>query len=307
MTWRCSQLMITEFAPSSGQGRGDRGIRVEALAPLVEGGDVEIGAELHLAGVRRKHTGQHVDQRGLPGAVRTDDADPIAAGDFRAEVAHDGHAAIALGDMPRLDHLPPRLACLLQRQLHLLRGAFLSRAPPLVSERDEPIETAHVALPPRAHAVAEPMLLLHDAPLELVARGLLLVEDRIAPGLEGGEALVEAPRGATIEPDGRSREGLEEAPVVADEHEGRAGRLELGFEALDGGNVEMVGRLVEQEDVGLWRQHAGKSRAPAFAARQPRRHLLSREPETLQEIARAIGIVSWCEPRGDEGAGSGEA
>ena len=38
---------------------------------------------------------------------------------FGAEVAHDRHAAIALGDAPRLDHLPAGLARLLQRQLHV--------------------------------------------------------------------------------------------------------------------------------------------------------------------------------------------
>ena len=110
------------------------------------------------------------------------------------------------------------------------------------------------------------MLLLHDAAVELVARNLLLIEDRVAPFLEGGEALVEAPRRAAIEPDGGLREVLQEAAVVADEHEGRARRLELGFEAFDGRDVEMVGRLVEQEDVGLGREHAGERGAPALAA-----------------------------------------
>ena len=41
----------------------------------------------------------------------------------------------------------------------------------------------------------------------------------------------------------------------------------------------MVGRLVEQEDVGLRRQNAGERGAPAFAARQRRRIFLAGEPE----------------------------
>ena len=49
------------------------------------------------------------------------------------------------------------------------------------------------------------MLLLHDAAVELVAGKLLGFEDRIAPGLEAGEALVEPPRDAAIEPDGGLR------------------------------------------------------------------------------------------------------
>ena len=110
------------------------------------------------------------------------------------------------------------------------------------------------------------MLLLHDAAIELVARRLLVVEDRVAPLLEVGEAFVEPPRRAVIEPDGGLRKGLQEAAVMADEDDGRARRLELGLEAFDGRDVEMVGRLVQQEDVGLGREHAGERGAAALAA-----------------------------------------
>src|SRR5690349_11721022 len=102
--------------------------------------------------------------------------------------------------MPRLDHLPPRFAGLLQGELHLLRCAGLFLEPALISQRDEPIEPAHVALPPGAHPVAKPMLLLNDAAVELVASSLLIVEDRVAPFLEVGEAFVEAARRAAVEP-----------------------------------------------------------------------------------------------------------
>ena len=120
------------------------------------------------------------------------------------------------------------------------------------------------------------MLLLHDAAVELVAGKLLGLEDRVAPGLEAGEALVEPPRDAAIEPDGGLGEILQEAPVVADQHHGRARGLEHRLQALDGDHVEMVGGLVEQENVGLGRQHAGERRAPALAAGEMRRVLRRR-------------------------------
>jgi hypothetical protein len=44
------------------------------------------------------------------------------------------------------------------------------------------------------------MLLLHDTSPELVAFELLGLEDGVAPGLESGEALVQPPRDAAIEP-----------------------------------------------------------------------------------------------------------
>ena len=50
---------------------------------------------------------------------------------------------------------------------------------------------------------------------------------------------------------------------MADQHQRRAHAADLALQPLDGGQVEMVGRLVEQQDVGLGRQHAGQRGAAA--------------------------------------------
>ena len=55
---------------------------------------------------------------------------------------------------------------------------------------------------------------------------------------------------------------------MADQHQRRARRLEFVFEPLDAGDIEMVGRLVEQQDIGLGREHARQRRAALFAARK---------------------------------------
>ena len=85
------------LAAAAGQRRGKRRLGIEALAPLVERGDLQIGAEPDVAAVRSQRAGEHIDQRGLAGAVRPDDADPVAACDLDAEIAHH-EVAIALGD-----------------------------------------------------------------------------------------------------------------------------------------------------------------------------------------------------------------
>ena len=151
------------------------------------------------------------------------------------------------------------------------------------------------------------MLLLNDAAVELVARGLLFLEDRVAPFLEGGEALGRAGAWCRDRATPWRERVFQEAAVVADQHEGRARGLEQCLEALDRRHVEMVGRLVEHEDVGLGRQHAGKCCAPALAARQPGRLLLAGEPETFQQEARAVRIIARREPGLDERPGGGEA
>ena len=61
------------------------------------------------------------------------------------------------------------------------------------------------------------MLFAGDATVELLPLDLLLLEFLVPPRLERAEALVEPVRCAAIEPDRRSRQIGEEAPVVADQ------------------------------------------------------------------------------------------
>ncbi len=69
---------------------------------------------------------------------------------------------------------------------------------------------------------------------------------------------------------------------MADEHEGRARRGELGFEPFDGRQIEMVGRLVEQKDVGVGSHHVGEGRAADLTTREMRWILVAGEAELLQ-------------------------
>ncbi len=168
-------------------------------------------------------------------------------------------------------------------------------------------EPAHVALAPRRHAVAQPVLLAHDLASELVLLALFLFEDRVAPFLEMREPLVQPPRPAAVEPDGGAADPLQETPVVRD-HDERGGRAdEFVFQPLDHGKVEMVGRLVEQQDVGFRRHDAGKCGAPRLAAGQFFGLFLAGQPEMFHEIGRTVRIVGGTEARLDIGADGGEA
>ena len=79
-------------------------------------------------------------------------------------------------------------------------------AAPVGAQGVEIGEALLVALPPRGDAVAEPVLLVDDLAVELVALALLLFQHRVAPGLVCGEALVEAAGLAAVEPDGGVRQ-----------------------------------------------------------------------------------------------------
>ena len=58
----------------------------------------------------------------------------------------------------------------------------------------------------------------------------------------------------------------------------------------------MVGRLVEQQDVGVRRQHARQRGAARFAAGNMSAVLLAGEPELLEHVARHMRIVVRAEP-----------
>lgn len=110
------------------------------------------------------------------------------------------------------------------------------------------------------------MLLGDDLAVELVGGGLFLLKDLIAPRLEMAEPAVKVTGRAAIDPDRPRRERSEEASVVADDDNAGGRRREALLQPGDRREVEMVGRLIEQQDVRVGRQKAGEGGATRFAA-----------------------------------------
>src|ERR1700689_1499080 len=129
---------------------------------------------------------------------------------------------------------------------------------PLFAQRIEIAEPLDVALATAGHAVAQPVLFIHDFAVELVLVALFFRQYFVAPGLEGDEAAIDLLDLATIEPGSRARQVRKEAAVMADNDERAAAAVELAFQPLDGGEIEMVGGLVQQQDIGRGRQHPGQ-------------------------------------------------
>ena len=61
------------------------------------------------------------------------------------------------------------------------------------------------------------------------------------------------------------------------------------------GEIEMVGRLVQQQDVGRGRQHPRQRRAAGLAAGDVRGIFVAVQAELLQQIARLIMVVAGAE------------
>ena len=134
------------------------------------------------------------------------------------------------------------------------------------------------------------MFLGDDLSPELVAFYLLGLERLVAPRFVGGEAAVEPAGEAAVEPNRRSREIAEQPAVMADEHERRARFREPALQPFDGDDVEMVGGLVEQQQLGFGRQRPGDRRAPRLAAGKMAGVGVGVEPGLIEQRAGAIGL-----------------
>jgi hypothetical protein len=93
---------------------------------------------------------------------------------------------------------------------------------------------------------------------------------------------------------------------MADDDKRAAAAGEFAFQPFDGGEIEMVGRLVQQQDIGRGRQHPRQRRAAGLAAGHMGGVFVAAKPELLQDIARLIVIVAGAEAGFDIGQRGGK-
>ena len=242
----------------------------------------------------REGAGQKIDKGGLARAIGPDDADPVAAHDAKRKIAHDWTIAIGLADPFGVDHQRARRFGVLRDH-----GGDADRSQgfaPVAPELGKLAHPSHIALAARGHAIAHPMLFIDDLPFELVALELLLLELLVAPGLEGAETSIETARAATIEPDRRAGQVGKQPLVVADERQRRAALGETRFEPFDRDQVEVIGRLIQQQNVRLLAQSPDKRCTPRFSAGEAAGISGRIKPELGQHRPRRIGIVKFVKP-----------
>ena len=214
-------------------------------------------------------------------------------------------AAEALADALRLDHQHAGLRRRTRRDGRVACSAAIGAT--RFAQRLQLADPAHVALAPAGDAVAHPMLFGDDLAVKLVLLALFFRQQHVAPFLEMGKAALDPAGGAAVEPDRRARQRRQKAPVVADDHQRGAAGVKIALQPFDGGEVEMIGRLVEQQDIGRRRQHARERDAARFAAGQLRRIFRARETEFLEQMACDVGIVGRLEAGFDIGQRRGKA
>ena len=200
-------------------------------------------------GERSRLAEQEANQGRLARGVGADDPHLVAAHDRRRQVPDHGVAAVAEAHSFGLDDQGARSLGLLRRDS--CRALALAPFAALLAHRLERADAAFVAGAPGLDPFADPHFFL----------GQPLVEELLLPGL-GVQDLVAALEErrivagpvvelAAVELDDPRRQLFQEHPVVGDEDQGAAGTRQEGLEPADGVDIEVVGRLVQQQDIGL--------------------------------------------------------
>ena len=239
-------------------------VGLHQLALLVDDDSGERFRLRHLAAIGLDFARQQLEQRRLPRAVRPDDSDPVTALDAQGEIANDLPLAIGLGHVLGFDHGFRSYIVLGQRELRSAGGAEHRGAlrPHLVQLGKAPL----IAAAPSRDTALQPMRLDLELGVELLGSARFLIIDALRPGLETAETDLGPAQLATVEPNAAASQSSEEGPVVADDDESPGVALQPILQPFDRAEVEMVGRLVQQQDVGVLRQSPRDCRTPPFAA-----------------------------------------
>ena len=84
---------------------------------------------------------------------------------------------------------------------------------------------------------------------------------------------------------------------MADQDQRRAQARQFAFQPFDRRQVEMIGRLVEQQNVGLGRERAGERGAAGLAAGEVFRLFVAGQAQRVEQVMRAIFGVARAEAR----------
>jgi len=218
----------------------------------------------HPARLRLEVAQQEAQQRRLARSVRPDDADAVAAHDRRGEVPDDGPLAIREADVLGLEDQPARTLGLLDA--HAQQAALAARLALLA----QPFQRAHasfVARAPRLDALPDPGFLLRQLLVELDRLRGLGIQHRLFAREE--RRIVAGPihQAAAVHLDDARGQPAQERAVMGHEDKRAAIAREEVLQPGDGLDIEMVGRLVEQHQVGIADQPA-RQQDPALVARR---------------------------------------
>ncbi|MNS33755.1 hypothetical protein D3C72_658730 [compost metagenome] len=247
-------------------GVRQRLLQVQRGAHLVEIRHLEVAAVAHRAAVRRQLAQDQAQQRGLAHAVGADHADLVATHDGAGEVTDHRLVAVGLRHVDQFGHDLAGAVRLRHLQPHIALHLAPRRA--LGAHGHQPLDTRHAARAARFHALADPHFLLRQQLVELGLLHCLGGQQFGLAGLVGREVAREGHQPAPVQFDDAGGHAVQEGAIVGNQQHAAPEADQQVFEPADGGDVEVVGRFVEQQDVRLGHQPLRQRHALLQAAGQ---------------------------------------
>ena len=241
----------------------DGQLRVEVVdAVLGEVARDHVAAFLAEAAVDRDDAGEDLEQRGLAGAVGADEHRALAAFALEVEVLVDDVVAVGLPDVLELHHLQARAGRLREAELDLLQVVLRLVDRDLLEAGDLLLlglrAGGHRGL--GAEAVDE-RLQVRDLALLVLEHRLLALLARLALDQEVVVIAGVFVQALAAKLDHARAEGVEEGAVVRDDDEAARVAGQVVLEPEQRLEVEVIGRLVEEQEGRFADEQAGEVRA----------------------------------------------
>src|SRR5262245_60025873 len=244
-------LLTRDFLP-------DVLLAVERIAGLIDIAEMDRFADLDRALVRFFLPDDHAEQRRLAGAVRADHPDDAAGRKPEGEIIDQEVVAVAFLEPLEVDDVlsePLRhrdddlraLGGLLRGLLHQVLVALIARL--------------GFGLP-RARGGRDPFLLAGERALARGFLAALLLEPLLLLREPGRVIALVGDAAAAIELEDPAGHVIEEIAVVGDDQDRTGIIAQMALEPADGLGVEMVGGLVEQEQVRLLKKQPAERHPP---------------------------------------------
>ena len=240
---------------------------VEIVLLLIIVGDHHAGTEGDAPGIRLKQSCQHLEYSGLACAVVSDDAHMLAALEFKAQIRKKRLRTEALGDVLDTQDVLARRSGLLEMQLHirfLLGGLF--QTVELVQQLDAALRALDGLFPVVGPELFDDRLLMTDHVLLL----LICLESGIPQHLLLGHIVGVVADIALYLPavDIYHLGGylIEEIPVMRYDDDCPRVVEQISLEPLYRAQIQMVRRLVKEDDIGAGDEYLAKKQAGFLTA-----------------------------------------
>ena len=285
-------------------------VHMQHMMLLIVVADLDIGAQPDLAVIRGEQLVDDLQDRGLAGSVIPDDGYVLALFDVHGEVLKEGEGAKVLGKVLDVENVVSADEFRLEGKVHIrprLRGLFQNLD--LVQHFLPALRTLDRFLPVKGFELVDDCLLVLDLTL-LLEIGVVLggADDLLFGGVVG---IVSTENGglSLVDFDDLIGDPVKEVAVMGDDDHSALIVEKIGFQPGDGGHIQVVCRLVQDDKIRLLEKQLAESYPCFLTAGEGGDRLakvLLRKAETLQNAGQLAFVgVAVCRLEGVRQIGVG--